>query len=77
MRKKVDLTAVWDEDLRALLDNLGILDDLAAGNTRCIVCTRIVDFDNLGAIIPSADSVQVTCDNSGCVRVVTSQEALA
>ena len=77
MRKKVDLTAVWDEDLRALLDNLGILDDLTAGNTNCMVCTRIVDFDNLGAIIPSADSVQVTCYNSGCVRTVTSQEALA
>lgn len=74
MRKKVELTAVWDDDLHALLNSLGVLDDLIAGNTGCVVCSRIVNFDNLGAIMPSVASVQVTCDNSGCVRVATSQD---
>lgn len=77
MRRKLNLAAVWDEDLRSLLISLGVLDDLTSGNACCVVCKRVLDIENLGTIIPSVDSVQLTCDNSGCVRAVTSQEALA
>ena len=76
MRKRIELKAVWDDDLHELLDNLGVIDDLVAGETRCMACSRIVVLDNLGAIIPSSESVQITCDDSNCVKVATSQEAL-
>ena len=76
MRKNVGLAAVWDEDLHALLDSLGVLDDLLTGNMRCTICSCVVDFDNLGTIIPAINDVRLTCDDASCVRAVTSREML-
>ena len=76
MRKNVELSAVWDDDLHALLTSLEVLDDLLAGNIRCVVCSCIVDFDNLGTIIPEIYTVRLTCDDTNCVRAVTSRDAL-
>ena len=76
MRKRVELQAVWDDDLHALIDSLGVLDDLITGNMRCVVCSCTVGFDNLGTIMPAINAVRLTCDNASCVRTVTSQETL-
>lgn len=76
MRKKVELTAVWDDDLHALLDSLGILKDLNSGKAHCIVCGSKVDTDNLGTIMPSVNTVRFTCDDTSCVQAVTSRETL-
>ena len=76
MRKSVELAAVWDNDLHTLLASLGVLDDLMAGNIRCVVCSCVVDFDNLGTIMPTINAVRLTCDDANCVRAVTSREAL-
>ena len=75
MREKVDLTAVWDEDLHDLLESLGILEDLTSRKTYCAICGRKVDVDNLGTIIPTTKAVQLTCDDVNCVQAVTSREA--
>jgi hypothetical protein len=72
MTKRVELQAVWgDSDLRTLLENLGIIERLLTGELTCSVCGKTVDFDNLGAILPQADSAQVVCDCAHCIRAVT------
>ena len=77
MRKNLDLKAVWDDDLNGLLASLGILEDLISGKINCVVCYCRVNTDNLGTIIPGIDSIQLTCDDTNCVHVVTSQKILA
>ena len=77
MRKRLELSAVWDDDIQELLDSLGVLQDVRLGNARCVVCGRKVDIDNLGAVMPTPQSADLACDDSNCVRVVTSQEAVA
>lgn len=76
MRKKIELTAVWDEDLHDLLESLGILKDLNSGKILCIICGSKVDVNNLGTIMPSVNAVKLTCDDASCVQAVTSREAL-
>lgn len=71
MRKKVEIKAVYDEDLGRILENLGILDQLIAGELKCAVCGCQVDLDNLGTIFPYDDKVGVSCDNDRCIRIIT------
>lgn len=77
MRKRVEVKAVHDQDLERLLTNLGILDKLVAGEVNCTVCGCQVDLDNLGTIFPDGDEVGVSCDNTKCIRIITTRGAVA
>ena len=73
MRKRVEVKAVYEQDLEQVLATLGILDKLIAGEISCIVCGCRVDLDNLGTIFPSEDEIGVSCDNDRCVRIITTR----
>ena len=75
MRKRVEVKAIYDEDLEQVLSNLGILDELIAGELNCAVCGCQVDLDNLGTIFPDDDGVGISCDNDRCVRTITTRGA--
>ncbi len=71
LRKRLDVKAVWDSDLVALLKKLGAFDFLVLGSLVCEVCGKNVSLENLGAIIPGKSEVKVTCDDTACVQTVT------
>jgi len=73
MRKRVEVKAIYDQDLQQVLANLEILDKLIAGELNCAVCGCQVDLDNLGAIFPEGDDVGISCDNNRCVRIITTR----
>lgn len=75
MRKRVEVKAVYDQDLQQVLANLGILDKLIAGELSCAVCGCQVDLDNLGTIFPHGGEVGMSCDNNRCVRTITTRGA--
>jgi len=77
MRKRIEVKAVYDQDLEQVLKNLGILDKLVAGELNCVVCGCEVDLDNLGAIFPEDNEVGVSCDNNRCVRIITTRGVVA
>ncbi len=76
MRERVEVKAVYDQDLKQVLAKLGILDKLIAREMSCAVCGCEVDLDNLGTIFPDGDKVGVSCDNSKCVRIITTRGAV-
>lgn len=76
MRKRVEVKAIYDQDLQQVLANLGILGKLIAGELNCEVCGCQVDLDNLGTIFPDGDEVGVSCDNNRCVRTITIRGAM-
>ena len=75
MRKRLEVKAVYDQDLEQVLANLGILDELVTGKLTCAVCGCQVDLDNLGTIFPDGDKVGISCDNDRCVRRITNRGA--
>ena len=75
MRKRIEVKAVYDQDLEQVLASLGILDRLIAGEVSCTVCGCQVDLDNLGAIFPAGDDIGVCCDKDKCVRTITTRGA--
>lgn len=74
MRKRIELQAVWDSQLKDLLSNLDILEPLLLGELTCPQCGRTVDLDNLGVIIPKKDEVILTCDSAPCIHALTRSE---
>ena len=75
MRKRVEMKAVYDQDLEHVLGRLGILDKLIEGELNCAICGCQVDLDNLGSIFPEGDDVGVSCDNDRCIRIITTRGA--
>jgi len=71
MRKSLELNAVWDSDLKPVLERLGILDEVMRGRTTCRECGRAVNLDNLGAIV-TGRKPSVICDCSLCLHAATS-----
>ena len=71
MRKRVEVKAIYDQDLEQVLASIGILDKLIAGELNCAVCGCQVDLDNLGTIFPDNDEIGVSCDKDRCIRVIT------
>ena len=77
MRKRVEVKAIYDQNLEQVLASLGILDKLIAGELNCAICSCQVDFDNLGTIFPDGDEIGVSCDNDRCIRIITTRGAAA
>lgn len=71
MRDRIEMKAVYDQDLEQILASLGILDKLIAGELSCVICGCQVDLDNLGAIFSDGSEIRVCCDNDRCVRATT------
>lgn len=61
------IQAVHDDDLRALLTSLGVLDGVNNGEYHCIFCQNEDNEDNIGAILPLDRSIAFTCNASCCV----------
>jgi len=76
MRKRATVRAVWDSDLETLLNSLGILDRLLAGDFRCAICDQPVELENLGALVSSEGALRVTCDSTACIRAATAPEVV-
>jgi len=76
MRKRIEIKAVWDSQLKHLLENLGILEPLLLGRLTCARCGRTVDLDNLGAIVPYKDKVIVVCGDTPCIHSETKSEVV-
>lgn len=74
MRKRIEVKAVWESELKQLLSNLGILEPLLLGELTCALCGRTVNLDNLGLIIPRKDEVLVACDYVPCIQALNKPE---
>ena len=66
-REKIVIPAFFDDELEAVAKRLGVYNDLVAGKTRCAICGREVNLDNLGAFMKMGDGVKVVCDNPVCI----------
>jgi hypothetical protein len=62
-----DIHVVHDDHLAELLSSLGLERRFSEGKLLCKFCKEPVDFDTLGAIIPEAGSIKLTCDRPKCV----------
>jgi hypothetical protein len=61
---KEKLNAVYDDDLEAYLEKLGVLGAIHRGKMKCKFCRMPVTLANLHSLFPESGSVKVVCDKA-------------
>ncbi len=62
------LNAVHDDDLKDVLEELGIYRSFVRHELKCHFCGDTVSWDNLYSIFPLSGSVKVSCSKPECVE---------
>ncbi len=66
--KENKIPAVYKEDLSKLLSSIGENDPILNGERTCMVCSKIITFDNLQLIIPKvSNEFNYVCNDSECI----------
>lgn len=65
--------AVYDEDLDALLERLGIAEPLRSGSLACALCGQVVTRESLGCLYPWGNEIAVCCDSPSCLEQVPAE----
>lgn len=71
-RKQSDdfsLSAIHENELESLLRNLGLLDELNAGNFSCRFCGKKIKLENLQCIYPLNNEIVFCCDKITCFQL--------
>lgn len=66
MRKTIDL--IHDDELGALLSNLGLSDLIDDQKLKCKFCREIVTVEDIYALFPESGSIKVVCTNVSCIK---------
>lgn len=61
-----EIKAVHETDVPALLEALGELGNIEAGNLRCIYCGTVITLENIEGIVPYGSEVTFSCNATSC-----------
>ncbi len=67
MEKKIQIPAVHDKDLRAILDRFGISELIDKGEVCCYNCKKQITWTNLFAFKIINESAIIFCDEPDCI----------
>lgn len=73
MEKRI-FKAVYEADLKILLEGLGLLKEFEEGKIRCSICGTTITIENFGALYPSDREIRICCSNFNCYMKVRSNE---
>ena len=68
MFEQLDLPAVKDKELKEILDFFGISEKLNSGQLKCYSCSKILTWENIGALLPHKGSLLLCCDIFECIE---------
>jgi len=68
--KKEIIKAVYDKDLKKLLDRLNLLEKFQQGLLKCNFCNTIITFNNLQGIYKKDNNIKLVCDSPECYKKV-------
>jgi hypothetical protein len=63
----VPLKLVLAEDIEALLDAIGLLKAVRAGDARCVRCGRIIGVEDVSKIEATESGYNLTCSAGSCL----------
>lgn len=64
--KRTQVKAVYDSDLKGLIESLGITNEIETGNRSCKFCGTSITFENLQAIQKESGELKFICTKSEC-----------
>ncbi len=64
--RRTRVRAVYDSDLKNLIDSLGIAQEIESGKYNCKFCNAIITFENLQAIQKEGGELKFICTKLEC-----------
>ena len=69
MREKLELPAVIDSELEGILEDFGLSGPLKEGRLNCIVCGKVMNWENLGGLKVSEGNLLLFCSEPECIDI--------
>jgi hypothetical protein len=63
---KIEMNAVFEDDLSRFLESLEILEPLKNGEMLCAFCGKEVNLNNFSSVFPQENDIKVCCDEWQC-----------
>ena len=67
MRKKIEISAVRDRDIRMILDQHQLSEKIDKGELMCPSCSGTLTWDNLGGFVVVRGRPLLFCSHPACV----------
>ncbi len=68
MRKRIELSAVLDKDLKGILVAHNLLEKFTSGDLRCKFCEEPLSWDNLGGFYVQDGKPILVCSSLDCIK---------
>lgn len=63
-----DLVVFHESETEVLLKKLNLLDEVEAGEVKCMVCHKTITKGNFGGVLRKGDTVLLVCDDLHCLQ---------
>ena len=63
-----NLSAIHEKELEDLLRNLGLMDEIKAGNVLCNFCEKKITVENLQSVFPLEGKIVFCCEDIRCYQ---------
>lgn len=74
--KRSKIRAIHDDHLETYLSSIGVLAEITAGTKLCKFCNSQINIENIGAIFPVEDKIEIICDKPKCLIQINISEEL-
>ena len=70
--EKEVIRTIYHKDVADFFESIGLSEELAQGEIRCIICGGIITLDNFRAVTRKSDKLLFCCDKESCIQEFTS-----
>ena len=64
--KKETVNAIYGDDLKLILNKLGILEKISTRDANCSICGKILDLDSISALYTIDGEPKLVCQKDIC-----------
>ena len=68
-RNRVKIPSIHDHNLQTVLHDLGILDEVIAGEVHCSVCGARLTLDSIQCLYMQGNELKLCCENIECCKL--------
>jgi len=68
-----DLVVFHETEIEAMLRKLNLLEEVNAGQVRCVICNKTITKENFGGVFKKENEIFVVCDDLKCIGNARSQ----
>ena len=71
--RKQEIHAIYEDDLDAFLEKLGLLEAFKNGELQCAICSDKITKSNFRFVYPEENDIKICCSKLDCYEKVISK----